>query len=218
VLKRAITGRYTEADLRVICEAWLRAKEYELLRHYADAALKHWSQRPVFVYFKAASYSDKLHRMPMQLQHQLERAGDASHAQNDRQTAQRIQRLFAEFDAAVDAVMGGPYLPPEKGGFNGGMDIDIGEPGAAFEMLLQMGGEDMLFKLARQAMGKAAFEALRKQLGGSDKEFARALVQVMTQEARASGMPMPPLMPPAPPHKPAPLKPAQDIQRDLFDD
>jgi tetratricopeptide (TPR) repeat protein len=227
VLKRAITGhfagRFAEADLRVICEAWLRAKEYELLRHYADAALKHWPQRPVFVYFKAASYSDKLYRMPMQLQHQLERAGDASHAQNDRQTMQRIQRLFAEFDAAMDAVMGGPYLPPELDDFNGGMDIDIGEPGAAFEMLLQMGGEELLFKIARQAIGKAAFEALRKQMGGSDKEFARALIQVMTQEARASGMPMPPLMPPAPPRKPAPqkpvpLKPAQDIQRDLFDD
>jgi hypothetical protein len=86
-----------------------------------------------------------------------------------------------------------------------------------------MGGEELLFKIARQAIGKAAFEALRKQMGGSDKEFARALIQVMTQEARASGMPMPPLMPPAPPRKPAPqkpvpLKPAQDIQRDLFDD
>jgi tetratricopeptide (TPR) repeat protein len=214
VLKRAQAGHFAEADFRVICEAWLRAKEYELLRHYADAALKHWPQRPVFVYFKATSYSDKLYLMPMQLQHQLERAADACDAQNDRQTSQRIQRLFAAFDAAMDAVI----YPPEDDDFNGGVDIDIGEPGAAFEMLLQMGGEEMLFKIARQAMGKAAFEALRKQLGGSNKDFARALIKVMTQEARASGLPLPPLMPPAPPRKPTPIKPAQDIQRDLFDD
>jgi tetratricopeptide (TPR) repeat protein len=213
VLKRAITGHYAEADLRVICEAWLCAKENELLRLYADAALKHWPQRPLFVYFKAASYSDKLYQMPMQLQHQLERAAEASHAQNDRHTSQRIQSLFG----ALDADMIGPE---EDDDFIG--ELDAGDPGVAFEMLLQMGGEETLFKIARQAMGKATFDMLRKQLGGNNKDFARALIELMAQEARATGMPPPPRkpQPPAPrkPQPPAPRKPAQDIQRDLFDD
>jgi len=209
-LKRAITGHYAEADLCLICETWLRAKENELLLIYADAALKHWPQRPIFVYFKAASYAAKLYQMPMQLQHQLERAADASHAQNDRHTYQRIQRLFHALDAAMT-------VPEDDDDFIGG--LEAGDPGAAFELLLQMGGEEMLFKLAKQAMGKAAFDALRKELGGNDKDFARALIELMAQEARANSM-MPPPLKPLPPVKPppAPRKPAPDIQRDLFDD
>ncbi len=47
-LRRAASGRYAEAEQRLICEAWLRRKDSELLRLYADAALKHWPQRPIF--------------------------------------------------------------------------------------------------------------------------------------------------------------------------
>ncbi len=211
LLKRAVAGRYAEADLSVICEAWLRAKENELLRHYAQVALKHWPQRPIFVYFKAASYAGNLYQMPMQLQDQLERAAEESHASNDRHTYQRIQSLFAALDADLSwPEDGADFIDP----------LDPGDPGAAFEMLLRMGGEETLFKMARQAMGNAAFDLLRKQMGGNDKNFARALIELMKDEMRGIGMPPQPAKPQPvkPPLAPAPRKPASDIQRDLFDD
>ncbi|MDP2832124.1 MAG: tetratricopeptide repeat protein [Pseudomonadota bacterium] len=201
-LRRAATGRYAEAEQRLICEAWLRRKESELLRLYADAALKHWPQRPIFVYFKAmAQYADMPYNMPERMRYDLERAADAALAQGDRRTFQRIQDLLHPIESDE-------FYPEDDVGF---VDRLMGnDPGAMFEMLLRMGGEEALFNLARQAMGKREFDTLRKELGGNDKEFARALVEMMAQQAQQEKQ--------APaPRKPTPRK-LTDNQRNLFDD
>ncbi|MDP2787807.1 MAG: tetratricopeptide repeat protein [Pseudomonadota bacterium] len=217
-LKRAAAGRYVEADMASICEAFLRVEEYDLLRLYADAALKHWPQRPLFVYFKAASFADKPYLMPQHVRNDLDRAAEACQ-QNDRRTGQRIQSLFH----AIEDEM--PFADDDN-------DIDglnADDPGMLFEMLLQIGGEELVFKTARQAMGKATFDALRKELGGSNKDFAHALVDLLAQEARGGGIPPPPLILPPftksipepakpKPPKPVPHKPAPDNQGNLFDD
>ncbi|MDP2431294.1 MAG: tetratricopeptide repeat protein [Pseudomonadota bacterium] len=198
-LRRAASGRYAEAEQRLICEAWLRRKEKELLRLYADAALKHWPRQPLFVYFKAmAQYADMPYNMPERMRYNLEDAAEAALAQGDRRTFQRIQDLLHPIEPDR-------FYPEDDYDFVGGLADD--DPGAMFEMLLRMGGEEALFSMARQAMGKKMFDALRKELGGNNKEFARALVELMAQQARLDDI-----------QAPAPRKPSDINQRNLFDD
>ena len=210
VLKRAAAGSYTEADMIFVCEAFFGAEAIDLLRLYADAALKRWPARPLFVYFKAASFADTPYLMPLQLRNDLDRAAEKCR-QNDRRTCQRIESLFHAYEDDMP-------IPDDGDDFIG--NLDTADPGVIFEMMLQMGGEEMLFSTVRKTIGKAAFDALRKELGGSNKDFARALIEVMAQEARSLAMP-PPFKPSVPiplAPKPGARKPASDIQRDLFDD
>ncbi|MBU1666430.1 MAG: hypothetical protein KKG92_13690, partial [Gammaproteobacteria bacterium] len=198
-LRRAATGRYAEAEQRLICEAWLRREEKELLRLYADAALKHWPRQPLFVYFKAmAQYADMPYNMPERMRYDLEDAAEAARAQGYRRTFQRIQDLLHPIEPEM------PY-PEDDYNFVGGLADD--DPGAMFEMLLHMGGEEALFSMARQAMGKKMFDALRKELGGNNKEFARALVELLAQQARLDDI-----------QAPGPRKLSDINQRNLFDD
>ncbi len=182
-LKRAASGQYAEAELRLICEAWLRLEEYELLRLYADAALKHWPGQPLFVYFKAMSqYADQPYNMPEHIRYNLERAAEAAHAQADRRTLQRIQDLVYPIEPDRG-------FPEDENDFFDMPGHD--DPSEMFEMLLHVGGEEMLFSIARQAMGKKSFDLLRKNMGGNDQEFARSLVELMTQQARLGVAPAP---------------------------
>jgi tetratricopeptide (TPR) repeat protein len=210
-LKRAKAGRYAEADMVSICEAFLRVEAYDLLRLYAEAALKHWPRRPLFVYFNAASYSAKPYMTPQRLRNELGRAAEACQ-QNDRRTGQRIQRLF---DAIEDDM---PFADSDDA-FGG---LDVNDPGVIFEALLQIGGEEALFRTVRQTMGKAVFDALRKELGGNDKDFARALIKFLAQEAGFSDISLPPFKKSVPyepkPLKPKPRNPVPDTQGNLFDD
>ena len=170
-LKRAASGQYAEAELRLICEAWLRLKEYELLRLYADAALNYGQGQAIFVYFKAMSqYADMPYEIPDHRRYLLECAGKEALAQADRRTFQRIKDLL---------------YPIEPVGLFPGDENDISDvlgdddPLAMLEMLLRIGGEEALFTMARQGMGKKSFDALRKKMGGNDQDFARALVELM---------------------------------------
>lgn len=201
-LKRAAGGRYGESEQRLICETWLRRKEYELLRLYADVALKHWPRHPLFAYFNAmAQYANMPYNLPMRMRNDLECAAEAALSQGDRRTVQRIQDLLHPRETDM-------FHPEDEDNFDGGL-LD-GDPGAMFEMLLRLGGEEALFNMARQAMGKQAFTALRKQLGGNDKQFARALVELMAEQARFGAVPAP--------GKPGPRKVSDTNQRNLFDD
>jgi tetratricopeptide (TPR) repeat protein len=64
-LRRAAAAQFAEPDQLLVCEALQRRDEHDLARRYAEAALKRWPGRPVFVYLKAAAaYGANPWRMP----------------------------------------------------------------------------------------------------------------------------------------------------------
>ena len=207
MLGRAAAMQLTEPDLLLVCEALHRRNERDLVRRYADRALQRWPGRPVFVYLKAAAaYGANPWQIPQRELSALEKALDEARSQGDQRTALRLRELLSAEE--------GEFGPPV--GFEGD-DVDElagADPRAVLEMMLAFGGEDRFLDLTRQQLGKDAFEALRREIGGNKKRFVRALVDLLASA---------PLLPglganPAPPPRRGRRRPPPEQQKDLFGD
>jgi len=176
MLRPAATNRrLSEADMRLICEAFLHVKDDQHLHLYAHSALARWPRHPLFIYYKAES---KRQDMPQDLYEDLVSAS-ATCKQTDRQTWQRIDSLLVALDSDI-GYLNGDFYDPED-------DFELmrepGDPLTIFKTLLETGGEQALFRYAREVMGNATFITMRKQIGGSDAQFAQALIYIMAQAA-----------------------------------
>jgi tetratricopeptide (TPR) repeat protein len=211
MLERAAAMTFEEPDHILVCETLHRRNERELTRRYAEAALKRWPRRPVFVYLRAAAiYGGNPWQIPPRELRALEQALDQAQAQGEQRTALRLRDLLTN-------AMGG-LGPPDVD-----MDHELDElagddPRSMLEIILAMGGEEQFLDIARRQLGKQMFEELRRELGGNRKQFARALLDLLGSVALGGdpavpGVPAPPAAPP--PRKP---KPPQPGQKDLFDE
>jgi len=209
LLKRATKAKFSEADHLSVCEAWQRFGENELLLAYAEAALKRWPGRPVFVYLRVIGrYGNYLYDIPDRELYALDKAVEDARKQGDPRTASRISALL---DPPMDD--SGPFNP---------FDALPGSPRAIFEMLLSMQGEEAFLDMVRNAIGKQGFAELEKQFGGNRKEFIQKLIDSMV-ETRGTLIDNPPpefLPPPVnlPPPPRKKFRAPPEIQKDLFDE
>lgn len=212
MLERAAASEFSEPDHLLVCEALHRRKERELARRYAEAALKRWPGRPVFIYLRAAAiYGDKPWQMPQGALAAVGKALEDAQAHGDQRTAMRLRELLSK---AV-----GDFASPGGGGFEELDELDELDqlPPAdvvkVMEAMIAMGGEEEFLELARQQLGNHVYEELRRELGGDKKQFARALLELLVSFASSENRGSPRAPPPR--RKPRPLHPGQ---KDLFDD
>ena len=203
---------FSEADQQLLCEALQRRKEHELVIVYAEAALKRWPGRPVFIYLKMlAKYGNNPDFISQRDLSILEQAAARADQQGDQRTALRIDELLSKFDGPdwAEDDLDGEFLD----------DMPLDDPRAVFELLLAMGGEKAFLDMARNALGEQLFLELKKQLGGNKKDFAQALIDRLMQLGAPSLLPPTgkPMLPPL--NKPAPKPPfINPNQKGLFDD
>lgn len=212
MLTRAATRlQLGEADHLLLCEALHRHGQLELTRRFAAAALARWPGRPVFVYLEAAArFAAEPWTMPQTEWERLDRVFEQARDQGDARTASRLSKLLGATSGpgAFDVPMGPPAL-------------GAGAIGGMLDSLLQSGYEDEILELARREMGKALFEQYRREVNGSKRQFAEALVEMLKAaaavDAGASGLERPKMLPPRRPvHKASAA--ADPNQTDLFDD
>jgi tetratricopeptide (TPR) repeat protein len=215
MLGRAAAAPFSEPDQLLVCEALHRRNERDLACRYAEAALKRWPGRPVFVYLKAASaYGANPWQIPPRELRVLEDALEVAQAHGDQRTALRLSDLLS-------SAMGNLALP----GADEFDELDEREgldERAMLEIMLALGAEDRFLDIAREQLGKAAFEDLRRELGGNNKQFARALMELLA----SVGLPLGPggsganaQAPPAPVgSRRGKRRPSPPEQKDLFDD
>lgn len=93
---RAASAQFSEADYQLVCETLQRFEENKLLRAYAEAALKRWPGRPVFVYLSViARYGNDLYDIPDRELYALDKAALDARKQGDQRTASRISAQLA---------------------------------------------------------------------------------------------------------------------------
>lgn len=211
-LKRAAKAKFSETDHLLVCETFQRFEEKELLLAYAEAALKRWPGRPVFVYLRAiARYGNDPYDIPDREFYVLDKAAEDARKQGDQRTASRIGALLAP------PVHDMPF--PDDGPFNPFDDLP-NDSRAMFELLISMQGEEAFLDMVRQGIGKQAFAELKKQFGSNQKDFIRRLIDTMVEGAAINPPPPTDFLPP-PVNLPPPRKkyrPPPEIQKDLFDD
>ena len=212
MLGRAAAAPFSEPDQHLVCEALHRRNERDLARRYAEAALKRWPGRPVFVYLKAAAaYGANPWQIPPRERAALEQALELAQARGEQSTALRLRDLLS---AAM-----GDFAVPGETGFD---ELEGLDGRAMLEMILALEGEERFLDIARKELGKDVFEELRRELGGNKKQFAHALMELLagvsfppgpgSPGARANAPPAPAASPRAKP------RPPQPGQKDLFDD
>jgi cellulose synthase operon protein C len=200
-----------ETDHLLLCEALHRHGQVELTRRFSAAALARWPGRPVFVYLEAAArFGAVPWTMPQTEWERLDRVFERARDQGDERTASRLSKLLgaASGPGAFDV----PNGPPAFG---------AGAIGGVLDRLLQSGYEDEILDLARREMGKATFERLRREVNGSKRQFAEALVEMLKAaaafDAGAPGLEPAKILPPRRQvHKASAA--ANQNQTDLFDD
>jgi len=201
MLERAAQSlRLGESDDLLVCEALHRHEQSELTQRFAKAALQRWPERPVFVYLDAAArFGASPWRMSEGEFNRLELAFGQARAQGDQRTATRLDRLLDDAGGAGAPGMGMP----------GNLDnVGPDDIRAVLDMMLSMGGEDSLLDMARRQLGKATFDQLRREIGGSKKQFARALAELLTPGQVEQSRPAPQRR----------ASPATNNQTGLFDD
>lgn len=209
--RAAARTQLDESDQRLLCEALHRHGQLELTRRFAAAALARWPGRPVFVYFEAAArFEAAPWTLPQAEWERLDRVFEQARDQGDERTASRLGKLL---DAASGPdVFDGPKGPPALG---------ASAIGGVLDGLLQSGYEDGILDLARRELGKATFEQLRREVNGSKRQFAEALVAMLKDaaafDAGAAGAWPARTLPPRRPAQRASAGTHQD-QTDLFDD
>ncbi len=215
MLGRAAAAPFSEPDQLLVCEALHRRNEHDLARRYAEAALKRWPGRPVFVYLKAAAaYGANPWQIPPRELRVLEDALHEAQAHGDQRTALRLRELLSSVT--------GDFALPDEAGFD---ELDEGEgvvDRAMLEMMLALGGEDRFLDIARKQLGKDVFEELRREIGGNKKHFARALIELLAGFTLPADLGAPGASAEAPPAPTASRRgkrrPSPPEQRDLFDD
>lgn len=217
-LKRAVKAKFSEADHLLVCEALQRSGEKELLLTYAEAALKRWPSRPVFVYFRVtARYGNDSYNIPDRDFDALDKALEDARKQGDERTAQRI---LAVLDPMEDMSVQDPYLDDDP--FNP-FDGIPGSPRAMFELLLAIKGEKVFLDMVRNEIGKQALNDLKQQFGGNQRDFTRHLIDMMVEnDARIKRQHptdfLPPPIVPPPPMPRGKSRPPPENQKDLFDE
>jgi len=162
-----------EADHLLLCEALHRHGQPELTRRFAAAALARWPGRPVFVYLEAAArFGSVPWSMPRTEWERLDRIFEQARDQGDERTASRLSKLLGA--ASGPDAFDMPYGPPALG---------TGSISDMLDNLLQSGYEDDILDLARREMGKVTFEQLRREVNGSKRQFAQALVELLKTAA-----------------------------------
>jgi tetratricopeptide (TPR) repeat protein len=208
--RAAASTDFSETDLLLVCEALQRHRLSDLTRRFAAAALKRWPGRPAFVYFEAdANFGAEPWRMPQREWQRLDRTYEQARDQGDERTANRLSKLLGAAEGP-----GSDAMPPDLD------DLDTEDVRDVMESLLELGGEDEFLNLARKQLGKSVFDQFRREFKGGKKEFAKALVDLLSSAAQPSP-PVRIIAPPAPPAKPAKqAKPpmTNENQPDLFDD
>ncbi|MFN0317448.1 MAG: tetratricopeptide repeat protein [Burkholderiales bacterium] len=210
MLQRAAALQFAEPDHLLVCEALHRRQERDLARRYAEAALKRWPGRPVFVYLRAeAIFGGDVGPVSRKELAALEDAWDKAKSQGDIRTAARLDELLSLL--ANDFGMPGP-----SSGLPQFPDLGPTSPLAAIEALLALGGEDVFLEMARKQFGNRTFDDLRRDIGGNKKQFVRALVDLFVN-LEAGGEGAPGKFPPAP-ASPSKRRPALPGQKDFFDE
>lgn len=217
-LRGAAAAQFAESDQLVVCEALHRHNKRALVRRYAEAALRRWPARPVFVYLRAsAAYGANPWRMPQRELLALDRALELAQASGDQRTALRLGDLLA-------AATGHIGLPGEDDDdYLNGLPGD--DAGTMLEMMLAALGEDAFLDMIRKQLGKPVFDEMRRDLGGNKKQFVRALIELLAAigpppglgDAGAYADPQP-IVPLKPPPRRKRHTASTDMQKDLFDD
>lgn len=172
MLQRAASSVHlSESDHLLVCEALHRHRLADLTRRFAAAAIERWPQRPAFVYLEAAArFGAAPWTMPQREWQRLDRVFEQAQEQGDQRTAARLSKLLSGADGGPGSH--GPMSDPDE--------IDDDEDmRAAFETMLAAGGVDAFLEVARRQLGKATFDQLRREVKGSKKEFALALVELL---------------------------------------
>ena len=213
MLQRAAADNFgsgSESEQALVCEALHRQAQPDLTRRFAAAALRRWPGKPTFVYFDvAARYQGEAWRIPWREQQRLEKALEQAQAQGDRRGASRLADLLDQAGGGF----GRFELPDEDATFPDGPG---GSVRGVLDIILAAGGEAQFLDLARRQLGRATFDQLRRDIGGSNKQFVKALMELM-----AIAEQVPKLQPIIIPAKPAPQRrepPADKTQKGLFDD
>ena len=209
--RAAARSQLNEPDHLLLCEALHRHGQLDLTRRFASAALARWAGRPVFVYLDAAArFEAAPWTMPQIEWERLDRVFEQARDQGDERTASRLSKLLGAASGP-----GGFDVPDDPPAF-GARAI-----GGVLDRLLQSGDEDEILDLARREMGKATFERLRREVNGSKRQFAEALVEVLKAaaafDAGAPSLEPVKILPPRrQAHKPSAA--ANQNQTSLFDD
>lgn len=174
MLTRAAThAQQTEIDHLLLCEALHRHGQPELTRRFAAAGLARWPGRPVFVYLEAAARFGALPRaMPQTEWDRLDSVFEQARDQGDQRSASRLSKLLGA------ASRPGPIAGPKS-------TLGIGPEaiGDVLDGMLASGRVDDIFDMARRALGKASFNHLQREVKGSKRQFAEALVQMLKAAA-----------------------------------
>jgi tetratricopeptide (TPR) repeat protein len=149
-LRQAICEAYTEVEMSLICETLKRLKEFDLRQRFAQAALKRWPERPLFVYhrYDAPIYINNVTDIRA-LEIALERARD----EGDLRTVHRIVELLE-----------GPRFfgkPKLHSAHRTHTDDDLSE--GLEELLGELGTRGFLDLL--ESLGLPELEVFRQELG-----------------------------------------------------
>ena len=178
----------SESEHLLICEALHRHGQASLTERFSTAALERWPERPVFIYLEAAArFADEPWRMPDREWQRLDQVFEAAQDQGDERTASRISQLLG-------AAEGGGGGGGGDGGSGGGdgrasgpppsfANFDADQMQTMMREMLELGGVAKFLQLARQQLGAAAFEKLRRDIPGNRKQFAQALVKTLAADA-----------------------------------
>jgi len=190
-LKRALKKRFSESDHLLVCEAFHRCEDIELLIAYTKEALKRWPGRPAFVYLNViARHGNDIYFIPYKDQDALDQARRDANIQGDHRTAARIRALLSPPEEDCDDdLFDDPFDLPFPGGgpfgdSKGGFQDDNFDPHHMFELLVAMHGEKQFLDMMRKGIGKEAFDDLKRLVGGNQKEFISRLIDIMAAEAK----------------------------------
>ena len=221
MLTRAVAAlRMSEREHLLICEALHRHGQPALTGRFAAAALKHWPGRPVFVYLEAAA---RFHSAPWGMSDvewkRLDRVFEEARRQGDERTAARLSRLLGDARDPRDA-----DFPQDLGDFDedGDADFEADDLDAmanTLEVMLKQGGVGHFLDFARQQLGATVFDQLRREIKGSERQFARTLLDTLMAAAEAeSGAPARGAAPAPARRGGAKPPPANKNQAKLFDE
>jgi tetratricopeptide (TPR) repeat protein len=211
MLERAAARvEFSESELLLVCEALHRHHLGPLTRRFAAAALRHWPQRPVFVYLDAAArYGSAPWTMPQREWERLEQVSDQAQDQGDQRSATRLRRLLGDADLGSRAPW--PGAPD---------DFDDGPVTGIEQMINEMSDQGRFLEIARQQLGGAILEELQRDSKGDKERLFRAMSEALAAGLAAGGLGAGA----GPPARPRPRKAAGESgrpaprQKGLFDD
>ena len=221
MLTRAVAAlRMSEREHLLVCEALHRHGQPDLTGRFAAAALKHWPGRPVFVYLEAAA---RFHSAPWNMSEvewkRLDRVFEEARRQGDERTAARLSRLLGDARDPGDS-----DFPQDLDDFDedGDADFEADDLDAmanTLEVMLKRGGVGRFLDFARQQLGATVFDQLRREIKGSERQFARTLLDTLMAAAEAeAGAPARGAAPAPARRAGANAPPANKNQAKLFDE